>query len=214
MIKEMQASPYIRINHLEFEKSTIDLPDIEFAISEIEKIVGIQLEDYFRDYIFVAEEIWIAWDYKQGSNYEKGGEFRLINLFDSLVRNKAKLWNDEMSQDKIEFLKSLRPFEDHPYSGDGKIGAFRISHGNSPEIWFYDLRTGYYKLSLTYEEYIELLLETKGFFNWQYLFCDAELHHYPANLKKYLTKMIDILYQIFPSFDREKYLEILNKKNK
>lgn len=214
MIEEINSSPCLRINHLKFEYSEINKSDTEFIISEIEQLTNIKLSEHFKDYLFVTEEILISWDYNLGSGYERGGEFRLINLFDSLVRYKPKLWHNEMNNDEMEFLKNLYPFEDHPYSGDGKLVAFRILNSMSyPEIWLHDLRSGDYRLSLNYEEYIESLLETRAFFDWQYFFCDIKLDGvFFDSKKKALINMIDVMSRLFPDFKSQKYLEIFKRR--
>jgi hypothetical protein len=212
MFAQAKAAPNIKILRIKNEFPEVDKDSAQFEIDETERLSGIKLADYFKEYWFPASEITLCWDYQLDGKEENGGEFRLINLFKALAVNKPKLWNDDMAEEEKELLRKFRPFDDHPYTGDGMLGVFKIEPGvNDPEVWYYKVTGQGYKMDLSYRGYVECVMETRGYFDWQYFFCDIEINR---NLSNRLTAMLDILPRLFPDTDYTKYFERFERLKK
>lgn len=218
MFEQTRNAPYVKLLHEESDIPEADPEYIRIAFDEIETHLGYPLADYFRDYFFASEAIALHWDYELDGEEENGGEFRLSNLFNVFTSDDSKLWIDEMSEQEKEFYRKLRPFDDHPYMGDGTMGVFKLEPGvASPEIWFYNVSNKSYKMDLTYNEYVECLIDTRGFFGWQYLFCDIDIRKHYTDLPGELAKMLDVLPRLFPdtNFDkyRQRYEKLMQRKS-
>ena len=98
------------------------------------------------------------------------------------------------------FLSELRCMAGSRGSGNGHLTYLRVQPDARPiEIWFEDQRDidsepypeGFVRLDLTYREYLDALLITKGARGWEYLFADVALgkpgfHYIVANLRNML----------------------------
>lgn len=101
----------------------------------------------------------------------------------------------------------VRTFDAHA-SGDGASAGFREDEdgavaldGGQPEIW-YAVSTEYslLRLDLTYPEYLDALLLTRGLLNWQYLYADPHDPGFgPASAQ--LGPGLDFLERTFPRDD-------------
>jgi hypothetical protein len=90
------------------------------------------------------------------------------------------------------------------------MGVFKFEQGvESPEVWLFSDQC--YKLDLTYQKYVECLFETRGFFDWQYLFADVSLDDLNTGMVEYLTEMLTVLPKLFPNTDFTKYVERFEK---
>ncbi|MEE1736950.1 hypothetical protein PUR49_10620 [Streptomyces sp. BE147] len=66
--------------------------------------------------------------------------------------------------------------ETHPVGGTGTYTALRLTHGeDSPEIWYFDIRQGPSRLHMSYGDYLDVMLRTRGLYYWQYLFAEPDM---------------------------------------
>ena len=134
------------------------------------------------------------------------GEFHFRSL-DDIAKKTFVIWDDEMSEEEQEFLRSLIVFDIHPHTGDGvKSCLKKAQEGNRMEIWLIDSNGECFLTSMDQPAYINALLELKGWFGWQFLFCDIDLtDSYFRFVKNDLNRMINVLPQLFKEVDYEKY---------
>jgi hypothetical protein len=64
LFKEMQSSPYIIVEHAKADIPNLTWEDAELAMDAIGGGLGFKLADYFKDYLFLSEDIWLRWDYE------------------------------------------------------------------------------------------------------------------------------------------------------
>ncbi|MEU9117373.1 hypothetical protein AB0D04_37955 [Streptomyces sp. NPDC048483] len=86
-----------------------------------------------------------------------------------------------------------------------------MAPGSSPlEIWHHDLVMtggdpypyGFVRLDLTYRQYLETVLTTKGARGWQYLFADVSFTNGPVeHFRENAHRMLDTFPEIFPGHD-------------
>jgi hypothetical protein len=121
-----------------------------------------------------------------------------------------------MDAEEKALLQQMRPFDSHPMTGDGAMAGLRLDPGTRgregmPEVWFYMISGDRFKMDLTYEGYLDALLDTRGFFDWQYLFSDVDIKRHYTDLGGRLSTMLKVLPRLFPSTDMEPYRERLQK---
>lgn len=219
MFEKLKNCSKIDIIAINAEIPKLSPDEINFQFDEIEKILKYKLDEKLKDCLFISDEISLYWDYElEEDEYENAGEFRLSSLSRIFTFSKPELWYEEMEEEEKEFYKELIPFDDHPNTGDGVMGVFKMEKGAaSPEIWLYDSNGICHKMNLDYPGYLERILETKGFYGWQYLFCEIDLSdYYFASVQRQLETMLKVLPKLFPDKDYKEYFdryEKLKQKN-
>ncbi len=219
MLAEVQHNPDVQVLRIVADIPEMDETEAEFAMQEVERLTGVTLEDYFQSYITLADEIGLAWNYRLDGDERSGGEFRLINLLVALGPPRVQLWTDQMDQAEQAFLRQLRPFDDHPYTGDGVMGAFRLAESSRSgkvvtepaEIWRYASGAPSYRMDIRYDEYVEALLDLRGYHGWHYLFCDIDIHRHYTDLVSHFERMFADLPRLFPATDFAPYRERLER---
>jgi hypothetical protein len=217
MFDDIKKCSNIDIITINAEIPTLSQYDIDFQFGEIENFLKYKLDKKLKNCLFLSDEISLYWGYElKEDEHENGGEFRLSSLSHIFTFSKPELWYEEMEEEEKEFYKKLIPFDDHPNTGDGVMGVFKMENGiASPEIWLYDNNGLCHKMDLDYPGYLDYLLETKGFYGWQYLFCEIDLSdYYFASAKNQLETMLKVLPQLFPDQDYKKYFDRYEKLKK
>lgn len=188
----------------------INEAEIEDQLNNIESFLGCELDSETKQCVFFLENISLYWGYElDDGEYETGGEFRLYPLSKVLSNcNTAKLWNEDMKEDEKKFYKRLIPFDDHPNTGDGVMSVFKTEdRANFPEIWIYDDNGICHRTSLNYPDYLKHILKTKGFYRWQYLFCEIDLSDQNFSfLEKRFETMLRVLPLLFPDENYSEYI--------
>lgn len=110
-----------------------------------------------------------------------------------------------------EFLSQLCPIDRSPRSGAGFQTYLRMQADvDELELWYSDIADieqppyppGFIKLDISYCEYLDALLLTKGAYGWQYLFADISLSGRDhSDSRDNLTSMLRIFPEIFPGRD-------------
>ncbi|WP_433160939.1 hypothetical protein [Kribbella sp. CA-247076] len=136
------------------------------------------------------------------------GEFRILHFYDVFDQPEGPGAMPDATDFQREFLSELRSFDTTPRSGAGMRSYLRMRPGTTPlEIWYADLAdvgaspypAGYLKLELTYAEYLDALLLTKGSYGWQYLFADVSLNGPSSgSTVRQLEHMLEVLPGLFP----------------
>ncbi|WP_052848764.1 hypothetical protein [Streptomyces avicenniae] len=99
-------------------------------------------------------------------------------------------------------------FDGTAHTGDGAIAGFRAEGGvvldasGNPEIWFSVNTSGtLVRLDLSYPQYLETLLLTRGLHGWQYLFADPHDPGFPEYFRLDIGRHIDLVARAFPEDD-------------
>lgn len=147
-----------------------------------------------------------------GDRPEIDGEFSLIHLHDVLSQVEGgPVTIAEPTEFQLQFLSELRIIDHTPRSGSGKIAYVRIRRDVTPlEIWYSALADiggdpfppGYIKMEITYCQYLDALLLTKGAYGWQYLYADMSLRRGDfQEAVGYLRGMLELFPSLFPRHD-------------
>ncbi|MBS9462699.1 hypothetical protein KIM67_09770 [Flagellimonas sp. 389] len=184
---------------------------IKRKIKYLKSELGVDYYSVIGPFYQFLGRVALAWDYPISENKIISGEFRFVN-FSGIFFKQFKLYHDEMPDEEIALLKSLKVFDDHPVCGDGRLTTFRIPPSSTePEIWYYDNGKAY-KMQISVEEYFKYTLETRGMLNWQYLFCEIDFSHYEHNfIRNNLQENLTMLPTMFPDTNFERYQQQFDK---
>ncbi|MFJ9866778.1 hypothetical protein [Streptomyces sp. NPDC101165] len=139
------------------------------------------------------------------------GEYRILHFYDVFDQLEGPEPLDDATEFQRQFLAELRHFDMTPRSGAGMMSFIRMQPNVSPlEIWFHDVADiggepyppGYLRMDITYCQYLDALLLTKGTYGWQYLYTDVRLSDAGFHLARtYLTRMLEVFPELFPEHD-------------
>jgi len=157
-----------------------------------------------------------------GEDSPVGGEFRVIHLYDVLLRDPPPVALSGASESEYKLFRDLRMIDHTPYAGAGMMVYLRIRPGSGEfELWYMDVDLigsvqyprGYARMDLSYCDYLDALLITKGTFGWQYLYTDVSLRDeiFRAKVDR-LRGMLDIFPKIFPEYDYSPLVERLAER--
>ncbi|MBD2767467.1 hypothetical protein IC235_06130 [Hymenobacter sp. BT664] len=101
------------------------------------------------------------------------GNIKIQSLADSLWGyNRSKGWKDVIwfentDQEDLAFYQSIRPF-DFFFTDAGEIACFQVENGKFAEkLFLFGHEAGWTEMNIGVKEYVELLTQTRGMFNWQ-----------------------------------------------
>jgi hypothetical protein len=126
-----------------------------------------------------------------------------------LVANVSDVYGPE-AEDEDGGLTELvlHGFDGTAHTGDGAITGFRAEDGivldksGHPEIWYSVNTSGtLVRLDLSYPEYLETLLLTRGLHGWQYLFADPHDSGFPEHFHLNIGPRLDFIARAFPRDD-------------
>ncbi|MEU5283107.1 hypothetical protein AB0G97_03660 [Streptomyces sp. NPDC020755] len=131
------------------------------------------------------------------------GEIHLIHIAEALVRRPREEQVAKTDSEAGRLVAELKIFETHPVGGTGTYSALRLTASqNSPEVWYFDLRQGPTRLHISYGDYLDATLRTKGLYDWQYLYAEPDPSNYGMRVSvPYLRDGLGLLAQKFPDDD-------------
>ncbi|MEJ8650067.1 hypothetical protein WKI65_18700 [Streptomyces sp. MS1.AVA.3] len=139
------------------------------------------------------------------------GDFNLLHLHDVLKQPAGPAPLPGATSFQQQFLSELRIFDHTPRSGAGKLTYIRMQPHVTPlEIWYSAVADigsdpyppGFLKMDITYCEYLDALLLTKGTYGWQYLYTDISLRGRAFHeTVTYVQGMLEVFPEIFPQHD-------------
>ncbi|MEV7093476.1 hypothetical protein AB0M80_11630 [Amycolatopsis sp. NPDC051045] len=192
--------------------------DIGPAFEEIEPLV--MFDAAWEDLRLDADMLDDALRFEVAAHWESGpatppfsGEYRVPSPMEILSQGRMPGTDTFKTEFQRSFAAQLRYIDNAYESSRGFMTFLRMvpRPGAAPlEVWFSDLAgtgadpypAGYVKLDLTFTEYVQTLLLTKGLHGWQYLFADVFLTD-PAlqHVAEGLHNGVNALPGIFPGLD-------------
>ncbi|MEU4695747.1 hypothetical protein [Nonomuraea dietziae] len=166
-------------------------------------------------------EFFIAWQ-TTGPLLRVHGEIDVFPLLDVVEQGDVPM-GCPTTEFQRRFYSQLRCIAGSRGTGSGHLTHLRVQPDAGPvEIWFDDQHaaTGphpghpypvtYTKLDLTYGEYMDALLATRGARGWEFLFAEMELgkpgfHDIVTNLRN----MLEVFPRLFPGCDYTPFQERL-----
>ncbi|MFI9627314.1 hypothetical protein [Streptomyces sp. NPDC052042] len=131
------------------------------------------------------------------------GEFQLVHIGEALIQESEEGSASAEATEVERLVSEFRIFETHPIGGTGTYTALRLTENQeSPELWYFDLRQDPTRLHLGYGDYLDVMLRTKGLYDWQYLFVEPDPNNYGMCVSlSYLRDGLDFLSREFPDDD-------------
>ncbi|WP_159030036.1 hypothetical protein [Kitasatospora albolonga] len=128
--------------------------------------------------------------------------------YSGLVANVSEVYMPEVDMEGELTELVLHGFDGNVHTGDGAIAGFRAEDGvvldmsGHPEIWYSVNTSGtVVRLGLSYPEYLETLLLTRGLHGWQYLFADPHDPGFPEYFHLDIGRHLDFIARAFPRDD-------------
>ncbi|MFF3852933.1 hypothetical protein [Micromonospora sp. NPDC002575] len=179
------------------------LADAEAAIELITRVEEVSLPAALAQNFHRHSGLAFAWRAKRP--YETiAGEFRLVHIAEALLAG-VPTWLVGIAATEREkkLIEEFRVFDTQPTGGTGTCGALRLTEGPaSPEIWYFDMTQGVVRLHISYSDYLDILLRTRGLYYWQYLFAEpSQAAEGMSVALPTLRSGIDFLAQAFPNED-------------
>ena len=126
-------------------------------------------------------------------------ENRMIDVLDNEMLNQPFKLSDE-----------YRTFDRIGLDNDTHVAVKFLSNQEEPRLYYYTLKTkSYYKMSISFDEYLELLLQTRGVYSWQKFFIDDSNFRLDLARAEQVIKDLELL---FPEVDRTIFESQLAKR--
>ncbi|WP_069814582.1 hypothetical protein [Streptomyces sp. TP-A0874] len=171
---------------------------------------GVEYDSDFPDFFLRFQEVAAFWATVPPLP-QFSGEFSIPHLDDIMAQPIDPWVQKEPTQFRKEFVASLRCVDSTPRSGSGRMAFLRLLPDHNPlEMWYSDLADmggapyppGFIRMNVTYREYLDALLLTKGTFGWQYLYVDIFLGDDSwCHITQGLRAMLDVFPELFPEHD-------------
>ncbi|GLW13225.1 hypothetical protein Misp01_83530 [Microtetraspora sp. NBRC 13810] len=131
------------------------------------------------------------------------GEFHIVHIAEAMLRGARTSPIYPATPEEERLVEASKIFETHPVGGTGTYSALRLTRNqDSPEIWYFDIRQGPTRLHISYGDYLDVMLRTKGLYGWQYLFAKPDPDNYGMCVSlPYLRDGLDFLAHEFPDDD-------------
>ena len=148
-------------------------PIPNFTIETIEHGLGVTVPHRVRSFYEVSDGLEFSWNYViDGEKHAGGGAhlFDFATVFDNWLDS---LWLGEVGQDAEDedFLWSLRGFDQHSHPDFSDMIVLCVEEEYPTyDLFLHDLdQRSSELLELSFREYFDFLLETRGVYGWQFL---------------------------------------------
>lgn len=201
MLEEVRGNTAVTVLELQNELLSESGRDATGMLEKLRSLLKVEVDPAFERCFFPFKRVALQWRVADPEG-DEGGEMSVPNLY-SAVRKSLTLATPAMSQADQDLLRRFRLIDDQPSSGMGRLAAVRVESGKlTPGVWFVDVKRATLPLDVDYCGYLEALLDTKGYYGWQYLFADINLSAPEnRNLRADLARMLELLPKLFPGHD-------------
>jgi hypothetical protein len=203
MLDELDASDRIRV----YESTRMALPPesatVDAIAKDLQEYVHVSLAPPLRRCFMPFARFGVHWECVQVGKRKLrepvGGEIALTYLY-HVASSETDVGSPRTPAKERALLRSLRVIDDQPAGGNGTFAAIRLVDAQlTPDVWFFDVRSGLHSLDVDYCGYLEALTVTRGWYGWQYLFADIDLSKPEQRmLLARLRRMVELLPLIFP----------------
>lgn len=213
LYKKLKINEKITITVKPDEILPLEKAHVDLYRENVKEKCGHDMSPVFEKHSYGNDSINMAWNYELGDDVKNGGEFNVYDPYSIFVWYRELKTSPEWPTEKIHFYKSLRTLDDHPHSCDGVMAVFKLEEGNNyPPLYLHDSNGNFHKMTIDYEEYLMHTINLKGFFGWQFLFCDIDLNESYFELQKQDIRMyLTDLPRLFPDEDFGGYMDRFEK---
>lgn len=204
VIREIDES-----NSLRLIKSEFFQPASDVVVTTIESGIGIAVPDNVLSfYQVISDGLEFEWNYKESDGTEQaGGGFHLYNFGRVFGTWVDEIWGvvpDGASETEHDFSWELRPVE-APHKGGSHYTVLHVpDFAPGYGLYYHDPNHSSYRLDLDFASYFDCLLETRGFYGWQFLVSDVDFDQNPV-AKQRARAFHEVMPRLFPDTDFSRY---------
>ncbi|MGC5564320.1 hypothetical protein ACPYPG_15940 [Streptomyces sp. FR-108] len=211
-LEEIRSSPFLQADCGSSEHLGAALEELSPLRRYNDEWADVELDQNFLGCALRFTDLGAQWRTSRKKLPRIQGEFNLLNLHDVLNQREGPAATvPDASESQLRFLSELRFFDHTPRSGSGRLTYVRLRPGVAPlEIWYSAVADigsdpyppGFIRMDITYCQYLDALLLTKGTYGWQYLYTDVPLGR--GDFREtvgYLEGMLELFPEIFPQYD-------------
>lgn len=189
----------------DFEKMSDE--EIKKGLSRVEKSYKINLSEDFYPYLLSVDVLKLNWNINFEDYFETGGEIYIKDLTRIFLNPLTTFDKDNVPPHEAKLLKQGYRFFDFR-SASGDMAAVKVNDGQvEPNVYWVPAAEEPIKLSISYPEYMEHILKTRGLHFWEYLFSDLSFDEVDFNLEEELNERLPYLTILFPDEDFSEYFE-------
>ena len=211
----VQASPQYELVYSDIGRPlTLEeiLNDIEeFISTEYEGMADFKVWEPFKEFYQATGWIKFAWIHLgQISNpfkhlFSSADIYSILEIYDpqamySGEENRMVYIPENERYQPFKIYDEYRMFDRILLDSYSHVAVKFFRNQEAPKFYYYTLETkSYYKMSIGFEEYLDLLLQTRGLRYWQEFFIDDSNFRINLNRGKRFIETLEIL---FPELDR------------
>lgn len=189
----------------DFEKMSDE--EIKKGLSRVGKSYKINLSEDFYPYLLSVDVLKLNWNIDFEDYFETGGEIYIKDLTRIFLNPLTTFDKDNVPPHEAKLLKQGYRFFDFR-SASGDMAAVKVNDGQiEPNVYWVPAAEEPIKLSISYPEYMEHILKTRGLHFWEYLFSDLSFDEVDFNLEEELNERLPYLTILFPDEDFSEYFE-------
>lgn len=176
-------------------------PVPDFTIETIEHGLGTRVPDRIKSFYRVTDGLEFGWSYAADGQTRPGGGahlFGFATVFDNWLDSLWSVDQEDFSESELDFLWSLRGFDRLGDAEAGHMIVFCVEEEYPTyDLFIHDLQTRDSNLlDLTFGEYIDGLLESRGAYGWQHLLTEE-----PAEDSSITDHVFEMAERFFPEAD-------------
>lgn len=211
----LQASPQYELVYSDIGRPlTLEeiLDDIEeFISTEYEGMEDFKVWEPFKEFYQATGWIKFAWRHlgqipNPFKNLFSGADiYSILEIYDpqaiySAEENRMVYIPENERYQPYKIYDEYRMFDRIFLDSYSHVAVKFLRNQEAPQFYYYTLETkSYYKMSIGFEEYLALLLQTRGLSYWQEFFIDDSNFRINMNRAK---RFIETLEKLFPELDR------------
>lgn len=179
MVEEMRKKSKIKVHRFDIHDPTPDVV-VELMEAGLGSYVPELVLSFFKS---VSDGLELKWDYEEDDELKPGGHINVLNFGRVFGSWLDELWGvsaEDASEKDVNFTWELRALEALEV-GDRKVMTVLHVAEDEPtyELYFHDPYGASHQLDLDFVDYFECLLDTRGFYGWQYMVSDVDFDQVP-----------------------------------
>ncbi|AFZ26461.1 hypothetical protein Cylst_4370 [Cylindrospermum stagnale PCC 7417] len=202
IFREMEVSEQYDLSY-EISRPATDIGEFEEIIAEEHGIDGFHIWEPFKKFYQVTSGFTFRWRYLNSTNenYSTNGMANINLIF--LIYEPEEQISGEFNL--FAGYRILDFIGDEELEKDNYVAVKFFDDRDEPDLYYYSIDTdSYYKMSIGFEEYMNLLLECRALYPWQELFISDKNFILDSNrIQQFLA---DIIF-LFPDIDISKFCQ-------
>lgn len=183
-------------------------PTSDVVISMMETGIGIAIPtpvlSFFRE---ISDGLDVVWTYFREGHEPSHGNVQLYNfgrVFGTWVDEVWGVVPEGGDQRDLDFSWELRPIE-APHPGGTHYTVMHVpDFAPTYNLYYHDPKGSSHRLSVDFVGYFRCLLETRGFYGWQFLVSDVDFETHPVARER-AEAFHRLMPKMFPDTDFSRY---------